>query len=103
MTYAIQAVVPETMTGRVGAVLLVTALLFGAIYLAHRLYSASFVNGFLVATGLFLTLDLVLVHWVFELHRITSGSEAIWLEVVFVLAGFVFITIGLRREIRRRI
>ena len=97
--FAIQALVPETMAGRIAVVLLVTATLLGTIYIAHKLYSTSFVNGFLVAIGIFLTLDLIIVHWLFELHRITSGPEAVWLEGMFVLVGIVFLTIGLRREI----
>jgi uncharacterized membrane protein len=55
-------------------------------------------NGFLVAIGTFLSFDMILFHWVFQLHRLTSGPEANVLEPFFVLLGVVFIVIGLRRE-----
>ncbi len=41
---------------------------------------------------------MLLFHWVFQLHRLTSGPEANVLEPFFVLLGVVFIVIGLRRE-----
>ena len=98
--FAVSGFVPQTMLGRIGGVVLAVAILLGTIWLAHR-YSVSFVNGFLVAVGIFLTVDLFLVHWVLELHRVTSGPEALWVEIVLFVAGMLFLVMGLRRESRQ--
>lgn len=99
---AIEALVPQTMGGRIGGVALLVALVLGTVYLANRFYSVSFFNGFLVAIGLFATVDLIVVHWLMELHRITSGEEATWIEVVLAVVGIVFIALGLRGESRAK-
>ncbi|MEX1287611.1 MAG: DUF2243 domain-containing protein [Acidimicrobiia bacterium] len=98
---ALSGFVPQTMAGRIGGVGLAVAILLGTIWLAHRQYSVSFVNGFLVAVGIFLTFDLFLVHWVLELHRVTSGPEALWIEITLFTAGLLFAYVGLRREYRK--
>jgi hypothetical protein len=98
---ALSGFVPQTMQGRIGGIALAVAVLLGTIWLVHRRYSVSFVNGFLVAVAVFLTFDLLLVHWVMELHRVTSGPEALWVELVLFAAGLLFLVLGLRREARK--
>jgi len=67
---------------------------------AKRLGSSSFFHGFLVAVGVFLSLDIVVVHWIFGLHRVTAGPEANVIEPILVAAGIGFVIYGLRRERR---
>jgi uncharacterized membrane protein len=86
-----------TMGGRIAVVAFGCLCLVVFLVAAGRL-SRSFFNGFLVAVGTFLSFDMILFHWVFQLHRLTSGPEANVLEPLFVLLGVAFIVIGLRRE-----
>jgi uncharacterized membrane protein len=88
----------ETMWERLGAVMsgLLILLIFMVIF--KKLFSASFFHGFLVATGLFLSFDIVVFHWFFHLHRITSGPEANWLEPLFVIFGTFLLIYGIQKE-----
>ncbi|MDN3016390.1 DUF2243 domain-containing protein [Paenibacillus sp. BSR1-1] len=88
----------ETAGQRIGAVFfgICVLLIFMAIF--HRFFSKAFFNGFTVATGLFLSFDIVVFHWIFQLHRITNGPEANWLEPIFVLIGIILIWYGISRE-----
>ena len=97
---AIQSLQPETMAGRIGGVAIAVAILAMTLFVVYRWLAVSFFNGFMVAIGVFLSFDLLLVHWITELHRITSGSEAVWIEIVLFVAGVVFVYVGLRRELR---
>jgi hypothetical protein len=101
-TLAFAALTPHTAAGRVAVVILAVAILIATLALAGRLGSAAFFYGFLVAVGVFLSLDIVLVHWIFRLHRITAGPEANIIEPILVLAGVGFVVYGLRRELRSR-
>ena len=68
-----------TMAGRLAVIGLgVVSLVFFLMAAARR--SRAFFNGFLVAVGTFLSFDMILFHWVFQLHRITSGPAANVLE-----------------------
>ena len=96
---AIQALQPETMAGRIIGVAIAVVVVVAMLVVIYRWMNVSFFNGFLVAVGTFLSVDLLLVHWVMELHRITSGPEAVWLEVILFAVGVVFVTVGLRREL----
>jgi len=87
-----------TLVERLGSVLVAAILLVLLAYLAFRFFSRSFFHGFIVAAGLILSLDIVLLHWIFRLHRITSGPEADVLEPLFVLCGIALTIIGVRRE-----
>ncbi len=40
----------------------------------------------------------ILFHWVFRLHRVTSGPEADIIEPLFVILGLLFIIFGLPSE-----
>ena len=87
------------MAGRIFGVAIAVVVVVAMLYVIYRWMNVSFFNGFLVAVGTFLSVDLLLVHWVMELHRITSGPEAVWIEVILFGIGVVFVTLGLRREL----
>jgi Predicted membrane protein (DUF2243) len=89
--------------GPVAVVLLAVAILIVTLVLAKRLGSSSFFNGFLVAVGVFLSIDIVVVHWIFRLHRVTAGPEANIIEPILIAAGVAFVIYGLRRERRASI
>lgn len=88
----------ETQVGRIGAVFFGICVLLILMAIFHRFFSRSFFNGFTVATGLFLSFDIVVFHWIFQLHRITNGPEANWLEPLFVLAGIGLVWYGVKKE-----
>jgi len=89
-----------TMAGRVAAVLLGCAILVLCLVAAKRYASPSFYHGFMVSAGVFLSFDMILFHWVFRLHRITSGPEADIIEPLLVLVGIALVAYGLARESR---
>lgn len=88
----------DTGPERIGAVGFGIFILLLLMTLFYRLFSRSFFLGFIVATGLFLSFDIVVFHWIFQLHRITSGPEANWLEPLFVIGGTVLLFVGIRKE-----
>ncbi|WP_026695539.1 DUF2243 domain-containing protein [Peribacillus kribbensis] len=88
----------ETPAGRIGAVFSGVLILLVFMFFIRRFFSRSFFNGFTVAVGLFLSFDIVVFHWIFQLHRITNGPEANWLEPLFVLGGLITIWFGLKQE-----
>ncbi|WP_442599718.1 hypothetical protein [Neobacillus sp. D3-1R] len=83
---------------RIGAVGTGLVILLLIMIILKKWFSPSFFHGFLVATGLFLSFDIVVFHWFFHLHRITSGPEANWLEPIFVVFGIALFFYGLKRE-----
>lgn len=88
----------ETQAQRIGAVFLGMLVLLILMAVFYRFFSRSFFNGFTVAAGLFLSFDIVVFHWIFQLHRITNGPEANWLEPLFVVFGSVFVWFGIKKE-----
>lgn len=88
----------DTPLERIGAVLCGITVLLILMVVFHKFFSRSFFNGFTVATGLFLSFDIVVFHWIFQLHRITNGPEANWLEPMFVAVGIIFVTYGVKKE-----
>ncbi|HLO11416.1 MAG TPA: DUF2243 domain-containing protein [Pseudoneobacillus sp.] len=88
----------ETAAQRIGAVGTGLVILLVLMFIFKKMFSASFFNGFLVATGLFLSFDIVVFHWIFKLHRITSGPEANWLEPLFVVFGTILLIYGVKKE-----
>ncbi|MCP8970422.1 DUF2243 domain-containing protein [Ectobacillus ponti] len=88
----------ETAGERIGAVCSGLVLLFGFLVVFKYFFSASFFHGFIVASGLFLSFDIVVFHWFFHLHRITNGPEADWLEPIFVVFGIALLVYGIWRE-----
>ncbi len=93
--------VGAAMAGRIAEVALGVLVLVGTLVAAARFYSSSFFHGFMVSSGIFLSFDIVVFHWIFKLHRITSGPEADIIEPLFVLTGLGFIAYGLINEKRR--
>lgn len=88
----------ETALERIGAVGTGLVILGILMVLFNKIFSSSFFHGFLVATGLFLSFDIVVFHWFFQLHRITSGPEANWLEPLFVFFGTILLIYGVKKE-----
>jgi len=91
----------DTAAERLGAVLFGVATLAALAAAFRKLCSPPFFHGFVVATGLFLSFDIVAFHWIFQLHRVTNGPEANWLEPLFVAAGVALLVYGYRKERRR--
>jgi hypothetical protein len=90
----------DTMAERIGGVLIGCAILVAALAGSWRWFSRSFYHGFMVCAGMFLSIDIILLHWVFRLHRITSGPEADVLEPILVLIGIGFVAYGIAKERR---
>jgi hypothetical protein len=88
----------ETALDRITAVGSGLIVLLFLMVIFKKRFSSSFFHGFLVATGLFLSFDIVVFHWFFQLHRITNGPEANWLEPIFVAIGTMFLTYGIKKE-----
>lgn len=87
-----------TMTERLASVAFGVIVLLAIMAGVRRWLSRSFYHGFVVASGLFLSFDIVVFHWVFQLHRITNGPEANVLEPLFVLFGSLLVYRGLKAE-----
>jgi hypothetical protein len=88
----------QSQAERVGSVAFGVALLIIMLIAVYKAFTRSFFNGFVAAIGFFLSVDTVLFHWIFQLHRITKGPEANILEPVFVVIGAIFIWFGVRSE-----
>ena len=91
-----------SMAERLGSVFVAVLLFVFLAYLAFHFFSRAFFHGFIVSAGLILSLDIVLLHWIFQLHRITSGPEADVLEPLVVLCGITITIIGAKRELAAR-
>jgi hypothetical protein len=91
---------PETMGERIGAVGLGVIILLFILLFIYKRYHSSFFHGFIAAIGLFLTVDNILFHWVFQLHRVTSGPEANVLEPLFVIAGVGLVYYTWKKELQ---
>ena len=94
---------PASMAGRLGGVGVAILVLLGVFFVAWRFFSPSFFYGVVAMAGLFLSLDVVLVHWILGLHRVTSGPEADWLEPLLVIggAGLVVAAVVAERSLNR--
>ena len=89
------------MLGRIIGIAIVGLVFVGSLVASWRFYSRSFFHGFMVSAGVFLSFDIVVLHWVFKLHRITNGPEADIIEPLFVLIGVGMIAYGLINEKRQ--
>jgi hypothetical protein len=87
-----------TMTGRIAVLALGSAVFIACAEAARRYYARAFFHGLLVSAGIFLSFDVVVFHWLFGLHRVTSGPEANVIEPLAVLLGIGFIAYGLTHE-----
>lgn len=92
----------ETFGQRVAVVAVGGAILLLSLVAVRRMFSRSFFHGFLVSTGVFLSFDIVVFHWLFRLHRITEGDEANVIEPLFVALGVSLIALGFLQERRQR-
>jgi len=88
----------QTMGGRIGALSVAVIVMVAAMVGARMWFPRSFFHGFTVAMGMFLSIDIILIHWIFQLHRITSGPEANVIEPIFVAIGLAFLAFGIRGE-----
>ena len=88
----------ETMAGRLGAIALAVGIMVAGMVGSRIWFPRPFFHGYLVATGLFLSFDIIMLHWIFQLHRLSSGPEANVLEPIFVLLGIGFLIYGVRSE-----
>jgi hypothetical protein len=88
----------DTTPQRVLVVMLGAGILLLMLVLVRRWFARTFFHGFLVAVGIFLSFDIVVFHWVFQLHRIRAGREADVIEPLLVALGIGFVTYGLRRD-----
>ncbi|SER81517.1 DUF2243 domain-containing protein [Salipaludibacillus aurantiacus] len=88
----------ETMAERIGALLFTGAVTLLIFYLAYRFFTCSFFNGVIFAAGFFASFDIFVVHWLFNLHRLTDGPEAIYFEVALVILGIIMIVFSLGNE-----
>ncbi|WP_078593372.1 hypothetical protein [Evansella clarkii] len=87
-----------TMAGRLGAlffVLIVTLLVY---YISYKFFPPSFFHGVIFASGFFASFDIIVIHWVFQLHRLTYGPEVVVLEPLLVIAGIAMIIFSVKRE-----
>lgn len=89
----------ETQVERIGAVFFGVFVFIVLMAVFYRYFPKSFIHGFTVATGIFLSFDIVVFHWIFQLHRITNGPEANWIEPILVIVGTIFVWYGIKKEI----
>ena len=87
-----------TTTQRVLVVQLGAGIMLLMLVLVRRWFARAFFHGFLVAVGTFFSFDIVVFHWVFQLHRLTAGREANLFEPLLVALGIGFVAYGLRGE-----
>lgn len=63
-----------------------------------KLFSLSFFYGVIAASGFFASFDIVVFHWIFQLHRITAGPEADIIEPILVVLGVIMLLYGIKKE-----
>jgi hypothetical protein len=89
-----------TWAGQLAVVAIAVLLLIGFLFWSQRAGSASFFRGVLAGTGFVLSVDIVLIHWIFGLHHITNTQMDVVLEPLFVVLGLVFLWFAITRERR---
>jgi hypothetical protein len=95
------ALVPvDTWPGKIAVIAVAVVFLIGFLLWNQRTTSASFFRGVLAGTGFVLSVDIVLIHWIFGLHHITNTPMDLVLEPLFVLLGLVFLWFAITRERR---
>jgi uncharacterized membrane protein len=96
------ALVPvSTSAGQLSAIAVAVAFLIVFLLWSKRTTSASFFRGALAGMGFVLSVDIVLIHWIFGLHHITNTQMDLVLEPLFVLLGLVFLWFAITQERRQ--
>ncbi len=90
---------PAQTTGeRLGVLAFAGAVTLLFYFISWRFFPPSFFHGVLIASGFFATFDIIVIHWIFHLHRLTYGPEAFIIELLLVITGFGMLAYGLIRE-----
>lgn len=96
------ALVPvSTSAGQLSVIAVAVAFLIVFLLWSKRTTSASFFRGALAGMGFVLSVDIVLIHWIFGLHHITNTQMDLVLEPLFVLLGLVFLWFAITQERRQ--
>jgi hypothetical protein len=96
------ALIPvNTSAGQLSVIAAAVAFLIVFLWWSNRTTSASFFQGVLAGMGFVLSVDIVLIHWIFGLHHITNTPMDLILEPLFVLLGLVFLWFAITRERRQ--
>ncbi|UCZ53278.1 DUF2243 domain-containing protein [Bacillus shivajii] len=90
----------ETLIERLSALLFVLVITLFFYYICYKFFARSFFNGVIFASGFFASFDIIVVHWIFQLHRLTYGPEALIIEVLLVLVGVAMIIYAMMQEKR---
>lgn len=90
--------VVDTTLGRLAVLAVAVAVTVGFIVWSRRTKPPAFFRGVLAGSGLFLTFDIIWIHWIFGLHHLTNTpAEDVVLEPALVIAGVVMLYLGLSR------
>jgi uncharacterized membrane protein len=96
------ALVPvRSSAGQLSVIALAVAFLMAFLLWSKRTTSDSFFLGVFAGMGFVLSVDIVLIHWIFGLHHITNTQMDLVLEPLFVLLGLVFLWFAITRERRQ--
>ncbi|WP_096186116.1 hypothetical protein [Evansella halocellulosilytica] len=87
-----------TLFERLSALLFTLILTILFYYLCRKFFSNSFFHGVLFSSGFFASFDIIVVHWIFQLHRLTHGPEANILEPFLVVVGITMMIYAITRE-----
>ena len=91
--------VVDTTLGRLAVLAVAVGVTVAFILWSRRTRPPAFFRGVLAGSGLFLTFDVIWVHWVFGLHHLTNTpAEDVFLEPALVVAGAVMLYTGLRGD-----
>ncbi|SDO19266.1 hypothetical protein [Alkalicoccus daliensis] len=88
----------ETLPERLWALFFVLVMTLAFYYITLRFFPPSFFHGVIFASGFFASFDVVVIHWVFQLHRLTDGPEANIIEPVLVVIGIIMMFYALKKE-----
>ena len=93
--------VVDTTLGRLAVLAVAVAVTVGFIVWSRRNKPSAFFRGVLAGSGLFLTFDIIWIHWIFGLHHLTNTpAEDLVLEPALVIAGVVMLWLGVGKARR---
>ncbi|WP_096200605.1 hypothetical protein [Bacillus sp. FJAT-45350] len=95
--YAIELTATTTLQ-RLGALLFAGVATIIFYYFCRKFFPLSFFHGVIVASGFFASFDIVVIHWIFQLHRLTYGPEVYILEPLLVIIGILMFLYGIKKE-----